>query len=100
MRLTLACAAMALSLACRERVHGDHVVLAQTSPPTGERAQDAGGGSGATVIITIPPPPIDARGVDYAAPLDIDPGAAPGTAGNGKPVPRPVQPPPDALRAP
>ena len=77
MRLTLACAALALLLGCRERA------FAQGSPPA-----DAGAGSGATVIIEIPPPPIDARAVDYAAPLYIDPGAPPGTLGNGKPVPR------------
>ncbi len=78
MRFTLVCAAMALSFGCRERA------LAQASQPPHE----AGAGSGPTVIIEIPPPPVDARGVDYAAPLNIDPGAPPGTLGNGKPVPR------------
>lgn len=77
MRFTLVCAALALSFGCRERA------LAQPG-----RAHDAGAGSGTTVIIELPPPPIDARGVDYAAPLNIDPSAPPGTAGNGKPEPR------------
>ena len=77
MRFTLVCAALALSFGCRERA------LAQPG-----QAHYAGAGSGTTVIIELPPPPIDARGVDYAAPLNIDPGAPPGTAGNGKPAPR------------
>jgi hypothetical protein len=52
------------------------------------------------VIIEFPPPPVDALGVDYGAPLWINPSAPPGSAGNGKPVPRPVEHPPDALLAP
>jgi hypothetical protein len=40
------------------------------------------------VIIEFPSPPIDARYSDYAAPLYLDPGAPPGTATNGKLVPR------------
>ena len=78
MRLTLVCAALALSLGCRERA------LAQPS----KAPNDAGAGSGPTVVIEFPPPPADARGVDYAAPLFINPSAPPGTAGNGKPAPR------------
>ena len=81
MRFTLVCAALALSSGCRERA------LAQPGRP-----HDAGAGSGTTVIIELPPPPIDARGVDYAAPLNIDPSAPPGTAGNGKPEPRDTAP--------
>jgi hypothetical protein len=76
MQLTIVCTALALSFGCRERA------LAQAPP------HEAGAGSGTTVIIEIPPPPVDARGVDYAAPLNIDPGAPPGTLGNGKAVPR------------
>jgi hypothetical protein len=100
MRLTLVCAALALSLGCRDRTRAVEGVLAQASPPAGQPAQDAGSGSGATVIIEFPPPPVDALGVDYGAPLWINPSAPPGAAGNGKPVPRRVEHPPDALLAP
>lgn len=94
MRLTLVCAALALSLGCRERPRADDRALAQASQPP----QDAGAaaGSGTTVIIVNPAPPVDARGVDYAAPLWINPGAPPGTAGNGKAAPRNTQAPIDA----
>lgn len=77
MRLAFACAALTLICGCRERAHRRD--LAQAHP-----ARDAGN----TVIIEFPPPPIDAHGVDYAAPLYIDPSAPPGTRGNGKPAPR------------
>ena len=94
MRFKLVCAALALILATatfawREPTRTAKRALAQAEPPTAQPAHDAGAGSGATVIIEIPPPPpIDAHGVDYAAPLYIDPGAPPGTEGNGKPEPR------------
>jgi hypothetical protein len=77
MRIARSCALVyaALLFGCRERA------LAQNPPP-------ADAAAGPTVIIELPPPPVDARGIDYAAPLNIDPGAPPGTLGNGKPVPR------------
>jgi hypothetical protein len=84
----LVCAALALLVGCRERTSAPQNLLAQASVPGARAPHDAGAGSGATVIIEIPATPVDARAVDYAAPLYLDPGASPGSAGNGKPVPR------------
>lgn len=96
----LVCAALALLLGCRDRVRAQDSVLAQARVPVAQPPHDAGAGSGVTVIIQIPTTPIDAPAVDYAAPFYLDPSAAPGTLGNGKPVPRNTAPPPDAALPP